>query len=634
MPGTIRGKNGRADGTAAVLEADPPNLAELRGIRVSYGNLLVLDDISIGIAPGEIHAIVGEHGAGKSSIARVLGGLVQPEAGNILWEGRIRQFNDVNASQCMGIELVSQENEFFRYQSVAYNLFVNRPRAFPRFFFNPKKILADAERILESMDIPIPAGTIMADLSLPERVLIDIVRHLYPEPRFLILDEALEKLAAMDLHRLRTHLRRLVKGGTSVLFITHRIDDIYEFADRVTIIREGRALITESVRQIDKVSLIKLAYTQISENTRRRDINQEFYEFLKYNEAILERLPVNLIVVDHEGVVKLMNREALTYLHLEESPPFGRHITEVLSSLTGMEAVKPLLDSIAQGMIYTAYDLGFENGGERHIVDLTLSPIRDGLRYIGCILIINDTTEQQQLRERIVYSERLASVGLLAAGVAHEINNPLESIYICADTLKLALTEPQALKTVERLEGEAEAIEHIVRNLISFGDEEGVDLENIDLNELLDDIIKLVCYNTRYRGITIEWKSADMAVMIRANKIEMKQVILNLFKNAIEAMTEGGILRVSVKRLKPAKDTEAPMVELAIEDTGPGLPSGEVKSIFLPFYSTKRGDSGHMGLGLSISYNLIKKIGGEIHAENLEPTGCRFVIRLPLALDC
>jgi PAS domain S-box-containing protein len=558
--------SGESTGTTTVPGSDRPNLAELQGIRVSYGNLLVLDDLSISIAPGELHAIVGEHGAGKSSIARVLGGLVQPEAGNILWEGQIRQFNDVNASRCMGIELVSQDNEFFRYQSVAYNLFANRPHAFPRFFFNPKKILADAERILESMEVSIPAGTIMAALSLPERVLIDIVRHLYREPRLLILDEALEKLSAMDLHRLRTHLRRLVKRGTSVLFITHRIDDIYEFADRVTIIREGRTLITESVRQIDKVSLIKLAYTQISENTRRRDINQEFYEFLKYNEAILERLPVNLIVVDHGGVVKLMNKEALAYLRLEERPPFGRHITEVLPSLTGMETVGTLLDAIAQGIIYTAYDLGFENGGERHIVDLTLSPIRDGLRYIGCILIINDTTEQQRLRERIVFSERLASVGLLAAGVAHEINNPLESIYSCADTLKLVLTEPQTLKTVERLEGEAEAIEHIVRNLITFGDEEGVDLENIDLNELLDDIINLVRYNTRYRRITIEWKAAEGMVMIRSNKIEMKQVVLNIFKNAIEAMTEGGLLRVSIERLK--------MVELTIEDPGPGITRG------------------------------------------------------------
>jgi signal transduction histidine kinase len=102
----------------------------------------------------------------------------------------------------------------------------------------------------------------------------------------------------------------------------------------------------------------------------------------------------------------------------------------------------------------------------------------------------------------------------------------------------------------------------------------------------------------------------------------MKQVILNLFKNAIEAMPEGGILRVSVEQ----KDT---MTELVVEDTGPGIPADEVNSIFLPFYSTKRGAQGHMGLGLSISYSIIKKMGGEIIAENLDPQGCRFIIRLP-----
>jgi two-component system sensor histidine kinase AtoS len=601
------------------------HLAELQNIRVSYGNLLVLDNLSLSIFPGEIHAIVGEHGAGKSSLARVLGGIVQPDEGNILWKGRIRHLPDVNASRNLGIELVPQDNELFNYQSVAHNIFVNRPTLFRRGFFNPNTIIAAAEEVLLAMDVSIPARKKAADLSLSERVLIDIIRHICPGPDLLILDEALEKLAAVDLIRIRKHLRRLVSGGTSVLFITHRIDDIYEFADRVTIIRDGRTLITESVLDIDKVSLIKLAYTQTSENTAYRNINREFYEFLKYNEAILERLPVNLIVVDHSGSVKLMNTEAIEYLGLGEDPPFGKHISELLSSLTGTEASRQLLEAISEGNAYTAFDLGLDLEEERHIIDLTLSPIRDGLSYIGCILIINDTTEQQRLRERIVFSERLASVGLLAAGVAHEINNPLETIYNCADTLKFSLKEQEAVKTVERLEAEAEAIEHIVRNLISFGNEEGLDMENIDINELLDDIINLIRYNTRYRKIEINWRPTPSAVMVYSNKIEMKQVILNIFKNAIEAMGEGGELRVSVER----KDEKC-LAEIAVEDTGPGIPTGEAKSIFLPFFSTKRGPVGHMGLGLSISYNLIKKMNGEITAENLEPQGCRFIIRLPL----
>jgi signal transduction histidine kinase len=603
-----------------------PSLAELKDVVVSYGNLLVLDKVSFSIAPGEIHAIVGEHGAGKSSIAQVLGGLVQPEQGLILWEGKNRQLPNVNASRNLGIELVTQDNEFFQHQPVAYNLFVNHATVFSRFFFNPKRIFAAAEDVLSSMEASISPRKLVADLSLPERVFLDIIRHLYRKPRLLILDEALEKLPAIALIRVRNQLRRLVENGASVLFITHRIDDIYEFSDRVTIVRDGRILITESVREIDKVSLIKLAYTQIPETTPRWNINREFYEFLKYNEAILERLPINLIVVDYTGTVKMMNKEALNYLHMEDHP-FGKHITTILGSLTGKEAIRSIMEAITEGKVYTAFDLGLdlmEGDMVRHIIDITLSPIRDGLRYIGCILIINDTTEQQRLREQIVFSEKLASVGLLAAGVAHEINNPLESIYSCADTLKLTLNESAAIQTVERLESEAEAIEHIVRNLISFGDEEGVDLENIDLNELVYNIIKLVRYNTRYRKIIIEWNPAPAGAVILVNKIEMKQVILNLFKNAIEAMSEGGIMTVSV-----FKSEEKNQIILIVADSGPGISAGEVKSIFLPFYSTKRRSSGHMGLGLSISYNIIKKMGGEITAENLDPKGCRFIIKFP-----
>ena len=599
-------------------------LAELHGINVSYGNLQVLDNLSLSIYSGEIHAIVGEHGAGKSSLARVLCGMIQSDGGSILWKKQVRQFSDVNAARNSGIELVSQTTELFNYQSVAYNLFANRPAAFPRGFFRHARIIAAAEEILSSMGVSIPVWKNASDLALSEQVLIDIIRHLYPEPELLILDEALEKLAAVDLIRIRNRLRKLVSGGSSVLFITHRIDDIYEFADRVTIIRDGRALITELVQDIDKVSLIKLAYTQVSQAARHTDINREFYEFLKYNEAILERLPVNLIIVDNLGNVKLMNREAVEYLGIGEHSPFGKHITEVLPPFRGgLDASKDFLEAISEGQGYATYDMGLDLENEQHIVDLVLSPIKDGLRYIGCIIIINDITERQRLRDRIAFSERLASVGLLAAGVAHEINNPLETIYRCADTLKLSVTESGTRKTVERLQSEAEAIEHIVKNLISFGDEEGIEIDNIEINELLDDLIKLIRYNTRYRKISIEWKPAPALTVIRANKIEMKQVILNLFKNAIEAMPDGGTLRVGVEQ----KDGT---VELAVEDTGPGIPAGEADSIFLPFYSTKRGAGGHMGLGLSISYNIIKKIGGEIVAENLEPQGCRFTIRLPL----
>jgi signal transduction histidine kinase len=156
-----------------------------------------------------------------------------------------------------------------------------------------------------------------------------------------------------------------------------------------------------------------------------------------------------------------------------------------------------------------------------------------------------------------------------------------------------------------------------------------VDLETIDLKELLEDIINLVRYNTRYRRIIIEWKSG-ISVFVKVNKIEMKQVILNLFKNAIEAMSDGGVMGVSLTRKEAGETGSGPATaELTVEDTGPGIPSGEAQSIFLPFYSTKQRASGHMGLGLSISYNLIKKMGGEISAENLEPSGCRFIVRLP-----
>jgi ABC-type iron transport system FetAB ATPase subunit len=200
----------------------PGNVRELQGAiayacTVCEGPVLRIGDLPNPVAVGKNR----QSGSGRpleqaemACIARVLSGIVQPDEGNILWKGRGRYLPDVNTSRNLGIEMVPQDNELFNYQSVANNIFINQPALFHRGFFNPNKIIAAAEEVLSAMDVSIPARKKAADLALPERVLIDIIRHLYPKPDLLILDEALEKLAAADLIRVRKQLRRLVSGGS------------------------------------------------------------------------------------------------------------------------------------------------------------------------------------------------------------------------------------------------------------------------------------------------------------------------------------------------------------------------------------------------------------------------------------
>lgn len=604
---------------------DEPALLEARGLSLSYGYSKVLDSLDFALRRGEIHAVVGEHGAGKSSMARILAGVQRPDSGQLAWEGRELPQLSIRSAARLGIELVSQETELFIHQTVAENLFSNRRDVFPHFFYDPHRVHVEAERYLSSMGAEINARATMKSLSYPERVLVDILRHLRPGPRLLILDESLERLTAADFASVRGALRRLTAAGSSVLFITHRIEDIYELAQRVTIIREGKRLITDEVSRIDTVSLIKLAYTQVSASSRTGDVNREFYQFLKFNEAILERLPLNLIVADRRKAIKLMNRDAIAFFGRGAGPWQDEGLESLFGE--GSEAawgqIREALDEQRGDVLYNA---SLAVGGRPRSVDIVINPILDGKAYIGSMIILNDRTEQEKMLGRMALSEKLASIGLLSAGVAHEINNPLATIYNYVDLLKLKVRDEGLSDTLARLEEEVSGIEHIVGNLIAFSEDRALEVEELDLGELVDTLAALVHPNARKRGIELDVPKRDRALPVLANRAEMKQVVLNLMKNALDAMPDGGLLRVGLS------EEEAEGVEwavLRVEDSGGGIPEGSKDNIFIPFYSTKSQAEGHMGLGLSIIYGIVMRLRGSIDAENLSPRGCRLTVRIP-----
>ena len=475
------------------------------------------------------------------------------------------------------------------------------------------------------MHADISAQATMRSLSYPERVLVDILRHLRSRPRLLILDESLERLTAPDFARVREALRRIAAEGNSVLFITHRIEDIYELAQRVTIIRKGKRLITDEVSRIDTVSLIKLAYTQVSSSARSGDINREFRQFLKFNEAILERLPLNLVVVDRRKAIKLMNRDATAFFGASSKRALDGSVDLLFGERN--EAVRAqVVDALDQRRGVVLYSVGLEFDGGPRTVDIVIDPILDGNAYIGSMIIMNDRTEQEKILGHIAISEKLASIGLLSAGVAHEINNPLATIYNYVDLLKLKVHDGALVETLGRLEDEVTGIERIVGNLIAFSEDRALEVERIDLGELIDTIASLLVPNVRMRGIELEVDRPPVGPRVVANHAEMKQVVLNLIKNAIDAMPDGGTLRV---RLASELSEGVDWAVLRVEDSGAGIPESAMGDVFLPFYSTKSQAEGHMGLGLSIIYGIVLRLRGSIQAENISPRGCRFTVRIP-----
>jgi len=214
--------------------------------------------------------------------------------------------------------------------------------------------------------------------------------------------------------------------------------------------------------------------------------------------------------------------------------------------------------------------------------------------------------------------------------VAHEINNPLEIMHNYLEYLKYEIQTPKLLEIIEILRHQTEAIAQIVSNLMIFSDQANANLETFDLNTLIERIIALIRHNARHKQITIHVTSAAPALALHANKTEIQQVLLNLLKNSFEAMPSGGEIFIATALVE---EQGANFVQMTFRDTGTGIGDDNPNNIFLPFYSTKQGQANNLGLGLSVSYGIIKKYNGTITVENIEHAGCQFTIRFPQAAE-
>lgn len=606
---------------------EPDNaLLSLKQISLNYGQFSALKHIDFNIKKSEIHAVIGEHGAGKSSLAQILSGYKKPDSGTICWNGKPLSLTDPQDAKNIGIEIVMQEIEQYDQLSIAQNLFGNDSDFFRKPFFSRKELNRKADSYFEKLGFSFRGEKSISTIKDTDKVLLELLKHLLPEPGLLILDETFEKMTAVDLNKMIPILKQLVDEGLSILFITHRIDDVYTFADRVTVIRNGLILTTESVRNIDKINLIKLAYTQVVQESSLDTTTQEFYQLLKYNRAILETLPVNLLVVDENLILRLLNNNAKNYFNIGDTPAIGRSLSDFFTLNSSSDIAGTIIESIERRRLESFTVRLKLHAHSETINTVTTYPIHDGALYIGSMIILGDITEQEKLREKLTFAEKLGSVGLLAAGVSHEINNPLEIILNELDYVRKLLPSGEANDILTNIEEEVESIEQIVSNLAAFSDSSADKTEPIDINSQLTRILELVKHNAVQRNIRIIYDPPEAPVFLNANKTEIKQVILNIVKNSFEAIHKDGTLEA---RLFTESSEKGNIIKLIFIDSGPGISEEDRHSIFLPFFSKKHSSGTNMGLGLSVSYGIINKMKGKITVENSPFGGCIFTISLP-----
>jgi hypothetical protein len=271
-----------------------------------------------------------------------------------------------------------------------------------------------------------------------------------------------------------------------------------------------------------------------------------------------------------------------------------------------------------------------ENEPDRLLVNATAVPLQGlaGPRpVVGTILLLENVTDRVRLEEQLQISEKMASIGLLAAGVAHEVNTPLTGISSYTQML-LEKADPADPRTMllEKIERQTFRAAKIVNGLLTLSrpGTPGGDRTSVDLNGVITDVFSLLEHQFAVGKIRVRRELSPMPVMVQGIEHQLQQVFLNLFLNARDAMPSGGWLTVNTRI-----DGDQAIAEIA--DTGSGIPPEHLARIYDPFFSTKAIGRG-TGLGLSISYGIIREHDGAIRCDSTVGQGTRFALSLPMAV--
>ncbi len=341
---------------------------------------------------------------------------------------------------------------------------------------------------------------------------------------------------------------------------------------------------------------------------------------------IVDALPVGLYVVDKDYRIVAWNRkrEAGTQGVAREDA-IGRSVFEVLYRQPS-DRMRSEIEEVFESNEVRHYEVESTASGEPRFYRLTKVPMRlagtDEVTHV--ITIGEDITEQKRITERIAHAEKLVALGQMAAGVMHEINNPLATIAASAEVLRES-SEPHSeeMEYVSMIETEVDRCKRIARDLLAFSRPPPSDKGPVDVQETVEETLTLLRHHDRFKKLTVQREYVFDVPLVWGNAEQLVQVFVALALNALDAMEDDGELRV---RTEVLDDGDA--VGISFIDTGCGIPASDLPKIFEPFYTSKPPGKG-TGLGLSICYGIIVEHDGRIEVDSTIGIGSNFRVVLP-----
>jgi two-component system nitrogen regulation sensor histidine kinase GlnL len=358
---------------------------------------------------------------------------------------------------------------------------------------------------------------------------------------------------------------------------------------------------------------------------------------------ILTGLIDGIVVTDANGAVLIWNRAAEEMTGIAAADTLGKNLAAVLCDNPAV--ISQVAKTLSTGRSYSDYEaeLAVKSRPPRP-VGLVSSVLddKDG-SPAGVILTIRDQAGVRDLKERMRRSDRLATIGMIAAGIAHEVKNPLMGISGAAQLMKSEIRSAQlpgkeaGVSQIEYLDvilKEADRLNKVLEGILHFTRLKPLEIRPCNIHNILDHVLLLNEENVRNCGIILSRLYDPSLPDVFGNRDQLIQVFLNIIKNAVEAMLEGGKLTIVTRMSDQFTSVQADgkkfrLMVVKVSDTGAGIKPGHLNNIFTPFFSTK--DSGS-GLGLALSYQMVQEHLGSIRVESQENEGTTFSIYLPLAV--
>lgn len=394
--------------------------------------------------------------------------------------------------------------------------------------------------------------------------------------------------------------------------------------------------------RVDEAHLDQLLGLSSSKIGYYADVKQKIQELEAANiglrakkselQAVFDAISDGLIVFDHRAVIQHRNHVCARLFPAQTLVGKGcRHIFHKDRSRAPESC--PVERALAGESCQVSITFSRDEEGKslpRHF-DISATTIEDPSGSNRALLFLRDVTEKRTQELQLMQAEKMSSIGVLAAGVAHEINNPLNSVAGYAEALLRRFRDSPDLAVDPRLEDfqgylnviirEAYRCKGVIDGLLSFSRKSDGTISSVDVNDLMQEVLELLRHKSRYDKVTIDFDGCADPPVVKGDAAALRQVFLNLVLNAVQAIDGPGLVAISTA----VKGDE---VVVRVRDTGSGIAPETLDQIWNPFFTTKSVGQG-LGLGLAVSYNIVKKHSGEVQVETEIGKGTLFSVRLP-----